>query len=217
MQIKLKNIKFWSDIPDYWKATSQKGKVKFEKKPTDKGLSSIMGEFASDDDLRPQMTGIFFDKQNIVTTDAHKLFIIPNDSDYDGLYEIGSNTKMQYNFPNYKVILTDYPERNAYEVDILKLKTYLNALLKSEAYNETIAAIHFAVGETGDKIAFDGRKLMSILEGFEKLGYYNIYIGYDSPTRAPYFSINKEYVKSPFVSDLKKLKLLFNFHHLYGV
>lgn len=195
MQIRLKNIKFWSDIPDYWKYTPPKSKVKYESKPTDKGLASILADFASDDDLRPAMTGIFFDKDNIVATDAHKLFIVPNKGDYEGLYETQSDKKIEYKYPDYKVIISNNNDRKPYLIDVLKLKTYLNVVIKAKI--NSFFKVVMAVSENDQKMAFDAEKLIIVLDTFQKLGYEKVYVGYESPTRMLLFSPEKEYITNP--------------------
>lgn len=195
MEIRLKNIKFWSDIPDYWKVLSKKSKVEYESKPSDKGLASILGDFASNDDLRPQMTGLFFDKDNIVATDAHKLFLVPNTGKVEGLYEVESVKKIDFNFPNYKVILGKKEERKAFLIDVFKLRTYLNTLIKAKI--QSFNRVLFSAGVNDEKIGVDADNLMPVLDSFEKLGYDKVYVGYESPTRMLLFATEKEYIFDP--------------------
>lgn len=197
MEIKTLNVKNWSDVPDYWKLVTKKSKVSYETKPDNEGLVSILGEFASDDELRPAMTGVFFDNENIVTTDAHRLFVLPNKgSAYGGLYEIGKTKKIDAKFPDYRVVLGDNKNRKCFYFNILKLKTYTSTVLKSYSVNRATNMIVYSFGDN-EVAGMNGEFLISILDSFEKLGYENIYIGYEANNKALYFSPDEQYVKYP--------------------
>jgi len=195
MQIRLKNIKSWSDIPDYWKYIDSNKKVNYQSNSEDKELISILGDFVSNDDLRLQMTGIFFDKDNIVATDAHKLFIVPNEGYIEGLYELNSNKKIDARFPDYKVILGKKEERKAFLIDVFKFRTYLNTLIKAKI--QSFNRVLLSVGVDNEKIGIDADNIMPVLNSFEKLGYDKVYLGYESPTRQILFCPIKEYIFDP--------------------
>lgn len=195
MKINLRHAKVWSDIPDFWKLTKRVNKVSYKPEPKDKGLVSIMSVYASDDDLRPVMTGINFDDKCIVSTDAHKLFTLPNTGKERGLFEIGSDKKIDGNFPNYELIFPTSVASKFY-VNIQKLKTFCNVVVNGNYSNLGFKTVRLFAGKT-DHIRFNVEFLVGVLDGFEKLGYTDIYLGYVSPTKNLVFSINEKDLNNP--------------------
>lgn len=80
------NEPLWNYIPAKFKTAPKVREISFEAKPMNKGLDKIMSPFLGRDDLRPILTGIYFDKKrsNIVATNAHILLSINSKIDLEG-------------------------------------------------------------------------------------------------------------------------------------
>lgn len=196
----------WSDIPDVWKQIKNVKKISYKADPKDKSLGDIMSVYVSTDDLRPAMTGMYFDKQSIVSTDAHRLFMLPNTGSEEGLYEPITGNVIDARFPDYKVIIpsVDIPYKN--KINIEKLKTYLTAIITGKYMNlATYQCVLTYQGQSGKEyIAMNSKFVIEMLEGFEKLGYDHVWLGLSSPTRAIYFTADESDLKSPASTFGKK-------------
>jgi len=192
MRINTEITKFWSEIPDYWKKTRKYSQVDYKPSPSDKGLASILGIYASKDDLRPALTGYYFDDKNIVCTDAHRLFIIPNTSSEMGLFEIGKNSKIDAKYPDYRVVIPESYTRK-YKINIQKLKTFCSSILNGQYCNKITKAVRLVVDKE-TSLGFNGQFLIDILDGFEKLGYSDIYMGNNDVKRASTFVTEEKYL-----------------------
>ena len=188
MKIETRIAKFWSDIPDVWKFYRKPRVQDYKPSPDDKELVSIIGGFAGTDDLRPAMTGIYFDDENIVTTDAHQLFILPNSGEIRGLYSIGTKKEIDAKFPNYLAVM---PEKNAnkYKVNISKLKTFCNVVINGKYSNPITKQLILMFAGQENRIAFNSEFLFNILTAFEKLNYTEVYIGINSDNRGAVFTV----------------------------
>ncbi len=76
----------WDNIPESIKYVTPVKPVKFEKKPSNTNLEKIIAPFTTDDDLRPLMTGIYFDKNGITASDVHRLFHIAGKTKHKGTF-----------------------------------------------------------------------------------------------------------------------------------
>lgn len=191
MKINLRSAKVWSEIPDVWKNYNKPKQQDYKADPTDKGLASILSVFASTDDLRPAMTGVFFDKENITVTDGHSLFILPNTGTFEDLYEIGSKKTIDAKYPQYRVVI---PEDTQYKhkINISKLKTYCNVVVNGKYSNMATNSLILKYGGGKDRISFNAKFLIEILTAFEKLGYVDIYIGLNSNNRGAIFTVEQK-------------------------
>lgn len=206
----------WSDIPAIWKQTRNIQNANINSlDPKDKVIQKISQTFCGKDELRPVMSGVFFDEFGFVMTDAHKLFFKQGKHLYRGIYP-------GYKIKNDKVILTKkglidgkYPNYQAViptktdvvcEIDVLKLYTYITAC--KNYTNKVTHAINFAYGK--DEIrAFNSDFLEGVLETFLSLGEGTIYAGFqDSVSRAIIFSPDSAIAKKPHEAFSKKDSIL---------
>lgn len=199
MEIKTWKTDNWSDIPDVWKQTKKVKEVTYKADPKDAGLSSILGEFVSTDDLRPAMTGMYFDKENIVSTDAHRLFIVPNTGNVEGIYEPTTGKKIDAKFPDYRVVIPKGYDLN-FKVNINKLKTYLTAVINGKYMNMSTYQIvlrYTDQNKNKEYIAVNGQFFIDLLEAFEKFGNSEVWVGISSPTKAILVAEKESYVENP--------------------
>jgi len=76
--LKTSKIPVWKLIPEEFKKVPKVKQLSVQLTPNDENLGKIMDEFTGKDDLRPVMTGVYFDKElsNVVATDAHKMLVV---------------------------------------------------------------------------------------------------------------------------------------------
>jgi hypothetical protein len=188
----------WNDVPSNWKDTKKVKKVIFANNPYDKGLYTIVTPFLGDDEYRPIMDGINFDKNGITCTDAHKLITLPYpNKDYDGVYNAdlskkkdSEQVKIDGKYPNYEAIIPESKNTIKYEVEVYKLLQYTNVALKY-AHKYTFA-VNFKIYD--EVMSFNGKFLIEILTTFLKLGHDKVYAHFVGYTKAFVFSPAKDYI-----------------------
>ena len=187
----------WNDVPSNWKDTKKVKKVIWANNPYDKGLYSIVTPFLGDDEYRPIMDGINFDKNGITCTDAHKLITLPYpNKDYDGVYNAdlskkkdSEQVKIDGKYPNYEAIIPESKNTVKYLVDVYKLLQYTNIALKYS--NKTTLAVNYKIYDA--IMGFNGKYLIEELNTLLKLGHEKIYAHFIGYTKAFVFSPAKDY------------------------
>lgn len=207
-KIDLRQANNWEALPNPWKVVKKVSKVDIKYSLTDPKFIGIFEPFFSDDAIRPQMNGLFISGESLVASDAHMLIQLINRGGLeDGLYlispKIAKKTKnklgkINAKFPDWEVIIKDDNEI-VFNIDLRKLKTYCEAVIKGKYCNEVTKQITFLVqkGVPNKKVSFNADYLLEVLETFMKLGYNSIYGGYESASRAVYFAPEKDIAKNP--------------------
>lgn len=185
----------WNDIPDVWKKTKNVSEVRYSTSPTDAGLATILEPFVADDDLRPAMEGFYFDKENIVATDAHRLMCIPNRGSFSGIYRPKSEKLIDSKYPDYRVVIPESAD-GVYMIEIDKLRCYLSAVINGVYFNPVVQNVNLFYED--NFISVNSVFLMEMLNAFKMLGYDFVYIGVQKGTkqRPMLFSPEKEYLSS---------------------
>jgi DNA polymerase III sliding clamp (beta) subunit (PCNA family) len=200
----------WNEVPSEWKNTTPIKKVKFTNSPYDKALLGIFKTFFSNDEYRPIMTGIHFDKNGIVATDAHQLMSLPFPNKsylgtyktpiFDALAKKKSSSLSSYlkgdliegKYPNYEAVIPLSKNMSHKKViDVYKLLQYTRVAIKYS--NTTTNQVKFRVGNS-DKFGLNGKILIDCLEALLKLGHERVYFHYNAPNKACILSPNKDYV-----------------------
>jgi len=203
-----KQVRRWEDIPFTWRIVDAPSQVKIKSfTAKDKDFSKVFGVFASDDELRPAMTGVNFDDNGLCITDAHKMVFIPKSkySQYfpeeEGIFEFGSGRKIDERYPNYSAVI---PQNNTevHQIDVVKLLTYCNMILKGQYCNQSSFQCSFVYGKESPKtIGFNLKFLKTILEFWLKMGFKKLFISIEAPNRAALFSPYEKGVKGKDVLD----------------
>ena len=207
-KIDLLEAKNWDVLPNPWKVVKKVSKVDVKYTLTDKGLISLFEDFFNEDSLRPAQNGLYVDSKSLVATDSHKLLHLVNKGiDEEGVFivspRISKKTKRKIGktsdkFPDFKVILNNESEL-LFDIDLRKLKTYCEAVIKGKYCNETTKNITFLVerGVPSKKISFNAEFLLQVLETFMKLGHNWIVGGYRGDNRGVYFSNERDVAYAP--------------------
>ena len=206
----------WSDIPAIWKKTQNFQRISINSfDPKDKAIQKIASVFCGKDELRPVMSGVFFDEFGFVATDAHKLFFKQGKHLLRGIYPVSKikNDKVTLtkkglidgNYPRYQQIVPTKTDIVC-EIDVLKLYTYVTACKNYES--GVTHQINFAYGK--DKVyAYNSEYLSGVLETFLELGETTIYAGFtESEVRAVIFSPDSDVAKKPHEAFSKKDSIL---------
>lgn len=203
--IDLRDCKRWEDLPDPWTYIKSVPKRKMELGLKDQELAKLTEPYMSTDYLRPQMTGLIVEGNMLAATDAHRILTLPNtDGIPDGNYiitKVGAKIngqmygQIQERSPNVRVVI---PEKMAYtlEVDMLKLKTYLEAAIRGRYCNENFAQGRFLMKDN-EVIGFNLNFLIDVCNTYLSLGYRNIHIGFQSISRGLVFAVKQECAKNP--------------------
>jgi DNA polymerase III sliding clamp (beta) subunit (PCNA family) len=190
----------WDKVPTNYRNISKVKKVPFTNNPMDKGLDSIIAPFLGKDELRPVMTGINFDENGITATNAHVLITLPYPNEkYNGVYDINKAKKQKSNelllidetYPKYENVIPKSQDAGTpYLVDVYKLLQYTKTAMNYA--NKTTYAISFKYGEN-ERVGFNGRFLVQVLNTALKLGHEKIYVFIQTSRRAMVLSPNKNY------------------------
>jgi DNA polymerase III sliding clamp (beta) subunit (PCNA family) len=192
----ISDVQKWDDVPNEWRNLKDTKPVKFEPSPTDKGFQKIFKPFIGDDELRPVMSGVYFDEDGIVGTDAHKLLVIPYDGDKRGIFAI-TNSKsadkkigeeIDGKYPNYKAVIPKNPIQH--KITVNKLVQFLQAAMN---YTNTITRQVRIVVDKDNSFGVNAKNMIIALNSMLELGYKEVYISYDSPSRAIVITPNKDY------------------------
>lgn len=164
-------------------------KVDFKLHPTDKGLSDIFKKIVSDDDLRPKLTGIYFDEKGIVGTDAQKLVFISGKHDVRGIFGIGKNAGNVIDdvYPKYQAVIPKEVkyivsiDRKKVEDILVALKTIKNVNYHSRLnYNKnkfSSDAITISLYK-GEGVHYDINYLIELLDAWLKIGFDKLEFSY---------------------------------------
>jgi hypothetical protein len=198
----------WDALPNPWKVIKKVSKVDIKYNLTDPKFIGIFEPFFNEDSLRPAQNGLYIDEKSLVATDAHKLIHLQNKGSLEsGLYlispKISKKTKRKIGkinekFPEWQVIIHDSTEIVC-DIDLVKLKTYCEAVMKGKYCNSVTNQIIFLVqsGKEEKKISFDGAKLIDILDTFLKLGNKWVKGGYISQSKSMYFTTERDFAQNP--------------------
>lgn len=154
-------------------------KVDFKLHPTDKGLSDIFKKIVSDDDLRPKLTGIYFDEKGIVGTDAQKLIFISGKHDIRGIFSIGKNAGNVIDdvYPKYQSVIPK-EVKDIVSIDRKKVEDILVALktIKNSKYsvNDSVSISLYK----GEAIQYNINYLIELLDAWLKIGFDKLEFSY---------------------------------------
>jgi len=195
-QVFKKNLtkNLWTLIPDEFKKYKLPKRVNYTPDPSDKGLHNIMSDFIGSDYFRPVMTGVHFDKQGIVATDANKLIFLAHPADREentycitkgclSQESIVKNTK----YPLYQRVV---PNNTSFvSIHTESLIAYLKTVIAIKYFNPSTTAIIVTFGSDDNivEMGFNSHLMLSCAEAMYKLGYDEIDIGYSMPNRAAIF------------------------------
>ncbi len=210
IKIKLRIAENWDSLPDSWKKVKKVKKADIKYNLTDKNLISLFEPFFYDDDaIRIAMSGLHIEDRSMVATDAHKIIHLINQGGIeDGTYLISPKIakkiknpigKLNDRFPDWKVIINETTDK-VFSVDVVKLKTYCEAVIKGKYPNSITNRVVFMIGnekEMIETISFDAQKIIDTLNVFLKLGNKYIYAGYISPSKGMYFTPDSYVAKNP--------------------
>ena len=203
-----RQVRRWEDIPFTWRIVDAPSQVKIKSfTAKDKDFSKVFGVFASDDELRPSLTGVNFDDKGLCVTDAHKLVYFPK-SKYaqyfpkeEGIFEFGSGRKIDERYPNFTAVISQNNDE-VYQVDVVKLLTYCKMIIEGQYCNQTTFQCSFVYGKESPKtIGFNLKFLKTILEFWLKMGFKKLFISIEAPNRAALFSPYEKGVKGKDVLD----------------
>jgi hypothetical protein len=209
LKINLRISEKWDSLPDSWKSVKKVKKAEIKYNLTDKNLISLFEPFFNDDGLRISMSGLNVNSSSLVATDAHKLIQLRNVGGIDdGTYIISPKIakkvkkpigKLNDKFPDWKVIIHQTTDK-VFSVDVIKLKTYCEAVIKGKYVNSVTNKVTFMIGyenKTIQTISFDAQNIIETLNVFLKLGNKYIYAGYNTPNQAMYFTPDSYIAKNP--------------------
>lgn len=208
------SVSNWNEVPVRWKNVKAIRPISFSLNPYDKGLNSLIKEFIGKDDLRPVMTGMYFDESGVVCTDAHKLLHIHyKKSDFKGTYATANTIKaLKYSRSTGEIDITEATEKikddkypnwiaviprdnpYVYEVDIMKLYQYLNVAINYA--NKTTQQVAFRY-DNGKVIGFNGKFFMQGLEAMMKMQKCTkVFLHMSEPSRAMIISYDRNITPS---------------------
>jgi hypothetical protein len=198
----------WDALPNPWKVIKKVSKVDIKYNLTDPKFIGIFEPFFNEDSLRPAQNGLYVDEKSLVATDAHRLIHLQNKGSLDsGLYlispKISKKTKRKIGkinekFPEWQVIIHDSTEIVC-DIDLVKLKTYCEAVMKGKYCNSVTNQIIFLVqsGQESKRISFNASMLVDVLDTFLKLGNKTIKGGYISQSKSMYFTTEIDFAQNP--------------------
>ena len=201
----------WEQLPQSWKVVKRIPKIAFDNTPYDKNLIKIVGNFAGTDNLRPVLSGMNFDTNGITPTDAHRLIHLPYpNKKFNGIYctfpvckkmgDVAADDKISGKYPAYENVLSE-KNKHVYKISVLKLKTYVQAILMGNYANMTTHQIELAGPKDADgnyvNYAFNGNFLIQILNSCMMLGYDHVFIGLRLQHNAAVFAFEEKVALEP--------------------
>lgn len=218
--LSLRHAKRWDILPNSWIKVQKVTPIKLSDNLENPEYKKLFASYINKDNLRENMGGVFIDDDVIVATDAHKILVLPNKvTNEKGLldifgYFVGKNKYINARFPDYKQVLpAKYPF--VHEVDLLKLKTYNQAVILGRYSNPQIKKITYLFGNN-DKIAFNGEFLNEVCTTFLQLGHKKAYFSFDSASRGVIIAPTKEAAQTPNEYVGKEIIALCMPLYLYG-
>lgn len=214
-KIDLLSVNFWDALPNVWKIVKQVSPLNYNFNISDKGLIKLFEPYFSTDVFQSRLIGLNVDKNGLTASNATNLLHIPNKGYIEeGLYLISPKVakktkkrigKIDEKFANYEQIIHVETER-VFKIDVYKLKTYCEAVVRGKYCNEFTKATTFLVNKEESKyISFNVESLLEVLNTFLEIGYEYIYGGYIDYNRSMYFGIDVQTVKNPKDSLGKKI------------
>ena len=171
----------WNKIPEHMKYATPVKPTKFNPIPSDPNLAKIFDPIAADDALRPVMMGVNFDDKGITGSDAHVLAFI--DADFKGevgAYCITKTCKkglpgsagkiIEGNFPDYTAIIPKKMDFR-YKIDLYKLKTYCEIVLRTGYLTETNLLLVFCYNGQENLIGLDPKLVIRSCTFMMQLGH----------------------------------------------
>lgn len=153
---------------------------------SEKSKAESLKDIVSDDEIRPQMWGVYHDKKNgfLVATDAHKLVRIKEDNiTKEGIFVPKTGQKIDAKFPDYNVVI---PTDNQIKINVSlkELRPKLEGMERANKFFVTDPTIlaNIQVGET--EYLFSPKLLNDIFKVLEQHGRDNVTIELGKPNRA---------------------------------
>lgn len=214
-----KVIQKWSEVPDSFKYFRPVKKLRItDYTPKSEVVEILSDMFAGKDDLRPVMTGAYFDKNGITITDAHRLVYMNQRHKFSGSYacsryalrKISHNKKdrkieTDSKYPNYEAIIPMSMGSISSQIDVKEFYSYVQSC--KSYVNDVTNEIDFTFGKEM-RIAINRNFLIEICKAFLMLGHEKVYASFSSPNRGVVFSPYLDIVKSPS-SALKERNSMF--------
>jgi DNA polymerase III sliding clamp (beta) subunit (PCNA family) len=219
LKLKLQVADNWNDLPSVWKIVKKVNPVDYKIDIKDKGLFKIVKPYLNTDYLREAQTGLFVSDNYVAATNSYQLIILPKTSDIkNGIYNINPDTSKKQKKELYSLIDAKYPDierivnpsEDVYKVDVYKLKTYCEAVIKGKYCNSVSYSTLFLINKSGekDKIGFNVKYLIEVLESFLQLSHEVIYVGIQSKSSAVLFSTSAEAVRNGAKSIGKEIVVI---------
>jgi DNA polymerase III sliding clamp (beta) subunit (PCNA family) len=219
IKLKLQIADNWNDLPSVWKIVKKVNPVDYKIDIKDKGLLKIVKPYLNTDYLREAQTGLFVSDNYVAATNSYQLIILPKTSNINnGIYNINPDTSKKQGKELYSLIDAKYPDierivnpsEDVYKVDVYKLKTYCEAVIKGKYCNNITYSTLFLINKSGkkDKIGFNIKYLIEVLESFLQLGHEVIYAGIQSKSSAVLFSTSAEAVRNGAKSIGKEIVVI---------
>ncbi len=184
----------WDNLPITFKIDERPtARKNIEFDPLNNDLRLLVQDIVAKDELRPFMSGVFFDENGLVCTDAHKLLYLPygdkkpkvkgvfNVNDKNGKYtdvKLGAEIK-NHKYPKYEGIFPKYEEH--IPVDLVELRIYAKALITGFT-NRTTKQIRLLINRT--PYSFNGEYLIQCIDVLLSLGHLEADLYFESPNRA---------------------------------
>ena len=167
----------------------------------EENIEKLLLPFASKDNLRPHLQSFFVDGNNIVSTDCHKLAILPNFTSLaNGIYQFNKLVKepttekyVPYSdsrFPDYHSVIPNNPRKKL--VNIAGLRQILAAAKKFKLYEFTenvCKKVFFKVDS--ETFAVNGDFLLDVITLFEQLNQKTVIAKFSEPNRAILFEVGR--------------------------
>jgi hypothetical protein len=98
--------------------------------PYNPKLMDYLKPFCSKDQFRPAMHGVYFNKTEVVATDAYILVVIKGKTDYTGIYGF-DRKEIDENYPKYQAVIDSIDTPNKITVHTKDFKQMVSTALKS--------------------------------------------------------------------------------------
>jgi len=193
----------------------------------EENLERLLVPFASKDNLRPALQSFFVDKNNIVSTDCHKLAILPNFTHLaDGIYQFNKIVKepttsnyIPYSdsrYPDYNSVIPNNPNQKL--VNISGLRQILCAAKKYKLYQHTENVANKVIFKIDSEFfAVNGNFLLDVLTLFEQLNQKTVIAKFSEPNRAIIFQSGRVKVLLMTVplEESEETELLLDFSNFF--
>jgi len=179
----------WDYIPDYLKEIKPIKKIKYEPTIDDKGLATLTKDFVANDELRPVMNAIHFEKgEGEASTDAHKLLWLYNHTKHEGnfcLHKHCKNTEesegkkvSEIDFPRWRSVVPKSNTLEVVDIDADSLRLFLTTIHNTIKTHFTM--LHYGHSNYGFNVVF----LLEAILTMKRLGYNELSFGMGDVSRA---------------------------------